>query len=467
MTNTSSPDENGHEKTTSSGPDNPFVTFRRLVDEQISALLHHFTGLPSAGGNSQPSARNCSSSDSGVPSGGSFFPWVHDAHTTMAAQPGDGLRRETQREELGAWPTCGWWLKQSEDPSSAKERSSQETWARDERSLDEDRFRRCVRRFFWEPGAPLHWGVVGLGPDISFPRPPWFLPYVLVNSYSPLHLEQQARYRQLRWKEAFEDLLFASGELPSPMNPARNNHHESSGAWVRNLFDHSASLGDRTCYDLPPTIRAGDDGDTEEGVDLRRLIEAATAIVSTEDSEYAEEGQTELDAFRQFMDHSYEPPFMSAPTLARDPARLQQLQESGTGLDECRTDDELKQSSASVIATLTTTQQVVDPDGKVHTRVVLKKRFADGREENRETIHTTHSLTKTLLPDGSSTSPTTTAFVTSDEGQQQKQKQKQKQASVSTLIPESSPTTTRTTTTTTTSDANKNGKERKGWFWSG
>ena len=462
MTNTSSSDENGRGKDTSSGLDNPFVTFRRLVDEQISALLHHFTGLPSAAGNAQPSARNCSPSTSSVPPAGSSFPWAHDAHTTMEAQPGDELRRGTQHEDSGAWPTGGWWLRQSENASSVKERSSEENRARNEQSLDEDRFRRCVRRFFWEPGAPRHWGVIGLGPDISFPRPPWFLSYVLFNPYSPLHLENQARCGQLRWKEAFEDLLFASGELPSPIKPAQDNHHESSGVWIRNLFNRSASFHDRTCDNVPPTACPSDNGDAEEGVDIRRLIDAATAVVSTEDNEYPEV-QTELDAFSQLINHYHDPPIISAPTLALDTARLQQLLESELASDEFGTGSNLEQSSAStsaasVIATLTTTEQVVDPDGKVHTRVVLKKRFADGREENSETVHTTHSANNTL-PNGPST------MVTSDRVQQHQHQHQHQHEAVSTSSPESSMKMS-TRTSTSASDANKEGKDKKAWFWS-
>ncbi|KAF2852101.1 hypothetical protein T440DRAFT_467339 [Plenodomus tracheiphilus IPT5] len=42
----------------------------------------------------------------------------------------------------------------------------------------------------------------------------------------------------------------------------------------------------------------------------------------------------------------------------------------------------------SILSTLTTTERTVTPDGLVTTKVVLKKRFADGREESSETIHT-------------------------------------------------------------------------------
>jgi hypothetical protein len=45
-------------------------------------------------------------------------------------------------------------------------------------------------------------------------------------------------------------------------------------------------------------------------------------------------------------------------------------------------------SKPSILSTLTTTERSVAPDGSVTTKVVLKKRFSDGREESSETVHT-------------------------------------------------------------------------------
>jgi hypothetical protein len=46
------------------------------------------------------------------------------------------------------------------------------------------------------------------------------------------------------------------------------------------------------------------------------------------------------------------------------------------------------ETKPSILSTLTTTERTVAPDGSVTTKVVLKKRFADGREESTETVHT-------------------------------------------------------------------------------
>jgi hypothetical protein len=49
-----------------------------------------------------------------------------------------------------------------------------------------------------------------------------------------------------------------------------------------------------------------------------------------------------------------------------------------------------KQNAPGVLSALTTTQTIRSPDGTVTTKVVLKQRFSDGREETSESVHTTN-----------------------------------------------------------------------------
>jgi hypothetical protein len=46
------------------------------------------------------------------------------------------------------------------------------------------------------------------------------------------------------------------------------------------------------------------------------------------------------------------------------------------------------ETKPSILSTLTTTERTVASDGSITTTVVLKKRFANGREESTETVHT-------------------------------------------------------------------------------
>lgn len=55
-------------------------------------------------------------------------------------------------------------------------------------------------------------------------------------------------------------------------------------------------------------------------------------------------------------------------------------------------------SPGSIVSTLTTTEIRTLPDGSVETRRVLKKRFADGREESNETVETKKALASPTKP---------------------------------------------------------------------
>ncbi|KAH7413594.1 hypothetical protein DE146DRAFT_783390 [Phaeosphaeria sp. MPI-PUGE-AT-0046c] len=76
--------------------------------------------------------------------------------------------------------------------------------------------------------------------------------------------------------------------------------------------------------------------------------------------------ETELDAYEQLLEKpKTSPPSSSVlPAISKDDA------------------------NSSILSTLTTTERSVAPDGSVTTKVVLKKRFSDGREESSETVHT-------------------------------------------------------------------------------
>ncbi len=73
---------------------------------------------------------------------------------------------------------------------------------------------------------------------------------------------------------------------------------------------------------------------------------------------------TELDVYEQLLN--------SKEQISQPPASLQP--ENGV--------------KPSILSTMTTTERTIAPDGSVTTKVVLKKRFTDGREESTETVHT-------------------------------------------------------------------------------
>lgn len=80
----------------------------------------------------------------------------------------------------------------------------------------------------------------------------------------------------------------------------------------------------------------------------------------------SESAETELDAYEQLL----EKPKATQPSSSVASATSQ------------------NDAKPSILSTLTTTERSVAPDGSVTTKVVLKKRFSDGREESSETVHT-------------------------------------------------------------------------------
>jgi hypothetical protein len=86
-----------------------------------------------------------------------------------------------------------------------------------------------------------------------------------------------------------------------------------------------------------------------------------------------QDAQTELDAY----EHLFAKPRNTPPAPA--PSNLTRVETTTA-------------SPPSILSTLTTTERSVAPDGSVTTKVVLKKRFADGREESTETVHTQRGL---------------------------------------------------------------------------
>jgi hypothetical protein len=157
--------------------------------------------------------------------------------------------------------------------------------------------------------------------------------------YSPAALEADAHLNHIPWRAAFEDLIriqHGAPQLPSaspsPAQPKATSHPQ----WPH-PFDPQPSnptTADTTSYSTYPHDHS-DQPDEPPAQD-----DAAPS--------------TELDLYERLA-----PP--SPPN-----------------------------SSSSVLSSLTTTERTTAPDGTVTTRTVLRKRFADGREESSESVHTEH-----------------------------------------------------------------------------
>ena len=88
------------------------------------------------------------------------------------------------------------------------------------------------------------------------------------------------------------------------------------------------------------------------------------------------------ELFRAFMDDAHS--LNSArPTSASQTRNADVKERSQPAPQQLVTD-------SKILSALTTTQTTRLPDGTVTTKVVLKQRFADGREETQESVHTSH-----------------------------------------------------------------------------
>lgn len=206
--------------------------------------------------------------------------------------------------------------------------------------------------------------------DLILPSYNWGIPkscsaqYVDESPYSPVNLETQGVFREHRakWRKAFEDLLLVSNghdlsQTPSPDGPT-------------DKWDWINSLAKRDLIGYNPVGM--------KKVSADQCAECANPESENGASEAAP--TTELDFYERFL----------GSQSAR--AASSTSKPNSSNIAEGQTDSD----KPSLISTLTTTQRRTLPDGSFYTQVVLKKRFSDGREEFTETEHTTHGTHRSV-----------------------------------------------------------------------
>ena len=198
--------------------------------------------------------------------------------------------------------------------------------------------------------------------------------YLLLEEDSPLVLELHRDIgEKIPWREAFEDLLLASHGRELPLRERGRRAEESSTDWIsRMTLCHS--------WSAKPAWDHLFDEATARLLDLVDM-----SVFGPSECPRQKDGpETELDYYLRSEHSDSLPSGSSLPTPT-----------SPSTDDPCR---------PSVLSTLTTTERTTDPDGTVRTRVVLKKRFSDGTEENKETVHTGLAGQKHSAIDGSEVS---------------------------------------------------------------
>ena len=327
---------------------NPFVAFRHFADEQMASLLQSVIGLPSA---SQSSSSKSQSSGDEV--------WLQEARD---------LRRHLARESEEAARIVSIFRNAFDEgrkripdqscilPNAYRLEDKKMSHRSEEPPLYPAPLPCCSPFLFsglsqamlgrGEQGAPSLWPVI----------------YAAISPYSPLRLEHQAPFRLEgnKWRNAFEDLLaLQSGH--SMVKKTDRREYQSGGSWMISM------------------LARGFFGNSWQRMDAqsqRSEQPLAAAVTSTRLPYNAEENEvTGLDPYESFLGAQYpSPPASFAP----------------------------ENDSQGLISSLTTTERNKLPDGSIHTKVVLKKVFSDGREESTETLHTSHDSQQPILKDATS-----------------------------------------------------------------
>ncbi|KAF3054016.1 hypothetical protein E8E11_008095 [Didymella keratinophila] len=196
-------------------------------------------------------------------------------------------------------------------------------------------------------------------------------PSMTENPYSPsaLEVDQRTRHMGSLWRNAFEDLMRTTQEHPL-LSDAQNPDADQMGLW-------------------PLREYAKDFKQLEESSNRRSLEARQSAQNATSDEpsyEYAHDHEDQHD----------DPPTPKPQQTAfieKAPGGYLNTETELDAYERLLTPQGSSSLSVSegksiILSTLTTTERTTAPDGTVTTKVVLKKRFADGSEQSSETIHT-------------------------------------------------------------------------------
>ncbi|KAF2730232.1 hypothetical protein EJ04DRAFT_445528 [Polyplosphaeria fusca] len=184
--------------------------------------------------------------------------------------------------------------------------------------------------------------------------------------YSPWALEhnEDAKKAGVQWRDAYEDLMRVSDGAPlMPQGKIGQAAQNSYGWWAMSLGGWNfpgASISKEHPRRVPwdgteePSYEYGHDHEDQHD---------DPPTPTAKQAEWAEDTPTtELEAHNR--------------------GHLERLEK------QTKETSSTTEPHPSVLSTLTTTERTMAPDGTVTTKMVLKKRFSDGREESSETVHT-------------------------------------------------------------------------------
>lgn len=205
---------------------------------------------------------------------------------------------------------------------------------------------------------------------------------MLQAAYSPSALEADERTKHMGslWRNAFEDLMRTTQEHPL-LSDAQNLQLDQMGLYA--LRDYQKEMLQLEQRNRERVLLA-----RQEQVRKQPLLSQNTQDTSDEPSyEYAHDHEDQHD----------DPPTPRPQQTGFPENHCSEANRSTeTELDayerllapSSTSSAAVSSGGPSILSTLTTTERTTAPDGTVTTKVVLKKRFADGSEQSSETVHT-------------------------------------------------------------------------------
>ena len=371
---------------------NPFVWFRRFADDQMSTLMNGIFSIPSIFGSS-PTPPRRSVQD--------YEKWLQEARESSqplareAEESGSIMEVHTRAQKQAQIDARDPISDRDIDPLRCPYRPDQKeiAWP-DNPCFDichmDEATRSRLLLFALKLPAPeniLAFSQLA-GPVRSVP-----VAYLLYSPYSPVWLEQHPRLcdHGAKWRAAFQDLLAIQNGLELPPKCSQSTH-ESSSDWVRGIvfsaickregnIEESSPVVGKTSENMKhdPGLLARftgprqpeDDVDEDEDADNDDLTE------DDDDDDDDEDEVAELDMYDRIFG-SQQSSFNGVAWAAA---------QSFAHLRSESSPSDVKDGNPSILSTLTTTERTTLQDGSVNTKVVLKKRFSDGREESTETVH--------------------------------------------------------------------------------
>ena len=364
-------EEDGSRPKARDDPANPFVAFRRFADEQMSNLVSGIFGVWAPSHLSPPSSNRVSQD--------------HHAWLQLAQH---SLRHETEE----AIRILDVYTNACKDIQKDSQTAVQ----------DDSKPLRCPYR---PPGQevtlkrrPAHHELPSTGSGDYLPSSVLAAPllrkdfpsvpseYLLYSPYSPIHLDRHRvlSNQGMQWREAFEDLLAVQDG--DGQSCAEEDINWSTVDWVSQTMELAMPEEDwderNRRVNLAPwrykcmKSRSPAERQLENNVAERepKLVQR----IGDQDGEQI----TELDLYNQKFSPGHEE--FSNPLNSFSKSHSRSIRHAQYDSDPSNNDS----ANPSILSTLTTTERTTLLDGSVHTKVVLKKRFSDGREESIQTTHT-------------------------------------------------------------------------------